>query len=181
MTEIKPAGAAVDTSPYVEFGDRYLTFKEETPFEVWSEVVGRLKSAEKSIQWWLGDALLFGERKYGEMYSQALEETDYAYGTLRNAAWVAGKIELSRRHDNLPYAHHVAVAPLPPEEQERLLAEAAPEPGERRPRLSASELRERGKSENGHSEASVVVIEAKQCPSCGAESQFWQRVPGGVK
>ena len=58
-------------------------------------------------------------RKYGEKYSQALELGDYERGTLRNAAWVAGHIEMSRRRDNLSWSHHNEVADLEPEDQDR--------------------------------------------------------------
>lgn len=134
---------ALDSSGYVEFGEKYLKFRDDTPYEVWAEVVGRLKSAEKSIQWWIGDALKFGERKYGEMYSQVLEGTDYTYGALANMAYVAGRIESSRRHENLSFTHHQEVASLDPAEQDVLLAEAAPTPGEKRPRLSVRDMREK--------------------------------------
>ena len=53
------------------------------------------------IQGHSSDWLAFGERKYGEMYKQALELLDKDYGVLRNAVYVSGKVELSRRHDNL--------------------------------------------------------------------------------
>jgi len=56
--------------------------------------------------WWIGDWLAFGERKYGEMYEKALEVTEKDYGVLRNAVSVAGKIEMSRRRDNLSWGHH---------------------------------------------------------------------------
>lgn len=134
--------SALDSSPYVELGDKHLKFRDDTPYEVWAAAVKRLKSAEKAIQWWLGDALRFGERKYGEMYSQALEESDYSYGALRDVAWVAGRFELSRRRDNLPWSHHREVAALEPEEQEALLDQAVPPPGETKPRMSSKELRE---------------------------------------
>jgi phage N-6-adenine-methyltransferase len=139
----EPYPEELDSIPYVQFEERALVFREDTPFEVWSEVVGRLKSAEKSIQWWIGDALRFGERKYGEMYSQALEATDYSYGALRDAAWVSGRVELSRRRDNLPWSHHREVAALEPEEQDALLDAAAPGEGEEKPRMSVREVREK--------------------------------------
>lgn len=145
MLDKLPEARTLDTSPYVEFGDHYLSFREDTPYEVWSEVVHRLKGAEKSIQWWIGDALRFGERKYGEMYSQALEETDYSYGTLRNAAYVAGQVEMSRRHDNLSFKHHQEVAALEPVEQDAILSEAAPAPGEAKPRMSSRQVREKAR------------------------------------
>ena len=161
MAEIQQTNGSLETSPYVEFGEKYLSFREDTPFEVWSEVFKRLKSAEKSIQWWLGDALRFGESRYGQKYTQLLEETDYTYGTLRNAAWVAGKYSVSDRHDNLPFGHHQVVASLPSEERHALLSEAEPLPGDTRPRLTQSQLRERNKPTN------VETVEKLACPHCG--------------
>jgi len=64
------------------------------------------------------DALL-GEKEYGEMYSQALDETEYSYGTLRNIAYVARNIELSRRHDNVDFSKYQEIASLPLKEQDK--------------------------------------------------------------
>ncbi len=154
----------VDTQLYVEYGERHLAFRDDTPYPVWAEVVKWLRKAEKSIQWWIGDALRFGERRYGETYAQALEETDYEYGSLANMAYVAGKVEVSRRRENLSFAHHQVVAPLPPEEQERWLAEAAPEDGSKRPRLSSRELESRiaGK------EPEMM----EKCPTCNGRGRI---------
>lgn len=74
--------------------------------------------AEGSVMWWIGDWLRFGERKYGQMYEQALEATDRSYKTLRNAAYVGNQIELSRRRDNLSWGHHAEVAALDPGQQD---------------------------------------------------------------
>lgn len=69
---------------------------------------------EKSIQWWVGDWLRFGERKYGEMYSQMLDSTDYEYGSLANMKYIAERFESSLRSENLSWSHHKEVAPLEP-------------------------------------------------------------------
>lgn len=50
--------------------------------------------------WWWGDALAFGERKYGEMYAQALQSSGYDYDTLVAATWVSSRVELLRRRSN---------------------------------------------------------------------------------
>jgi len=112
---------------YVRVGSRHLTFSEDTPFRVWEAVVRVLKHYERSIQFWLGDALAFGERRYGETYSQALEETDYTYGGLANMAYVSRKVEVSSRDETLSWSHHRAVAPLEPHEQRALLGKAREE------------------------------------------------------
>jgi len=56
--------------------------------------------------------LNYGEQAYGEMYSQALDRTDFSYGVLRNDKWIANIFEMSCRHDNLPFSYHQEGAPL---------------------------------------------------------------------
>ena len=82
-------------------------FPECLAFEDWGQIGSRLKRMGRSVKWRLGDWLAYGERKYGEMYAQALDVTDYEYGTCRNAVWIAKQIELSRRRDNLSWSHHI--------------------------------------------------------------------------
>src|SRR5262249_36589342 len=69
--------------------------------------------------------------------SQAVEETGYDYQTLRDDAWVAGAIDLSRRRDNLSWSHHKEVASLPEDEQDAALDEAE------REGLTRNQLRQR--------------------------------------
>jgi len=101
-----------------------LELPESLPFETWLEYVEKIKLINKFSLWWLGDLLYFGDRKYGEMYSQVLDEFDYEYGTLRIAKFVCGEIELLRRHNNLSFAMHQEVASLEPEIQDKLLRKA---------------------------------------------------------
>lgn len=90
-------------------------------FEQWEHCGEWIKRANGSVHFWLGDWLNYGEKKWGEKYSQVLEDTGIDYGVLRNDAYVAGKVDLSRRRDNLSFAHHQDIADLRPEEQEKLL------------------------------------------------------------
>ncbi len=113
-----------------------LVVKGRPTYDEWAACGQVLSHIEKGRMWWIGDWLRYGEQTYGEMYSQALDETGYEYGPLRNAKWVCGQIELSRRRDNLSFAYHQEVASLSEEEQELWLNTAA------RERLSKQELRE---------------------------------------
>ena len=113
-----------------------LVLPEDLKYNEWEHIGDCLKLVEGSVQWWLGDWLNFGERKYGEMYSQALSATDYDYGTLRDFKWVAGNVELSLRKDNLSFNHHKEVARIPKENQKYYLDKAIQED------LSVRELRE---------------------------------------
>ena len=99
-----------------------LDIKQGLPIDDWLELGNTLKKVESGIQWWIGDWINYGEKNYGEMYTQALESTDYTAGTLRNMAYVARKVELSRRHDNVSFVKHQEVANLEPEQQEEVLS-----------------------------------------------------------
>jgi len=111
--------------PYgVELTRTSLALPDDLPFDDWQRLGTTLKDIEKSVQWWIGDWLNFGERRYGETYAQAVDATDYEAGTLRNAKWVASKVEMSRRRDNLSFSHHQEVAPLEPGEQDEWLDKA---------------------------------------------------------
>jgi len=101
-----------------------LSVSGHPTFEQWQNFGRMLSQVEGATHWWIGDWVNYGEPAYGEKYSQALDETGFAYGTLRNDAWVAGRIEMSRRRDILGFAHHAEVAALEPAEQDRLLDEA---------------------------------------------------------
>lgn len=70
-------------------------------YEEWEEVMRTLGVMDKAVQWWIGDALNYGESAYGETYSQAMEETRIEYGTLANYKYVASRVEFSRRRENL--------------------------------------------------------------------------------
>jgi len=117
----------LDIGEKIELGETGLSIKRGLSFPEW-ELVGQfLKKANKSVQFWLGDWLNYGEQKYGEMYAQAVDATDYEQGTLANFKYVSARIEISRRREDLPWAHHAEVASLEPEAQEAWLKAAAEE------------------------------------------------------
>jgi hypothetical protein len=90
----------------------------------WRRVGVMLFHINRAVQWWIGDWIRYGERRYGETYTQALEATDYAEQTLMNFAYVAGAVEPSRRRENLSFSHHAEVAALPVEKQDEWLETA---------------------------------------------------------
>lgn len=107
----------------------------------WSECGEWLKRAEKAVGFWIGDWLNYGERKWGEMYAQAMEETGLDYQTLRNYKATSANVDLYLRKDNLSFTHHATVAPLAPEEQRMFLEAAAPKNGDKKPTLTVEELK----------------------------------------
>jgi hypothetical protein len=98
-----------------------LDIKHGMPIESWLEIGLKLKRINSGIQFWLGDWLKYGEANYGDMYTQALDETDYTNGSLRNIVYVCNQIEMSRRRDNVSFSAHAEVASLEPELQDKAL------------------------------------------------------------
>lgn len=86
------------------------------------EAVGKKHSQAAMI---LGDLLAFGEERFGERYADCIDSTrEYmrvAISTLKNWQWISGKIDPSRRRENLSLSHHEAVAKLPADEQNEFL------------------------------------------------------------
>lgn len=71
-----------------------------------------IEGAAISIMWIIGDWLNFGERKYGEMYAQAIDNTRFSISTLRNAKFVASKIPFTLRREDISFSHYQAMASL---------------------------------------------------------------------
>ncbi|MEI7913009.1 MAG: hypothetical protein WCK77_25595 [Verrucomicrobiota bacterium] len=89
-----------------------IQFNEELSFEEWDALGQKLAPIGKSIGFIIGDWINYGENRYGEKYDAALARTGLAYQTLRDFAYVAQKVELSLRNDNLDFTHHRVVAKL---------------------------------------------------------------------
>ncbi len=108
-------------------------------FDEWCLAMETLQAMERSVKWWLGDLILFGEAAYNEDASQAFPDafsgSPYAESTLRAAAWVSAAFPRGTRVEGVSWSHHRVVADLPRPEAVALLSEAArvnrdPEGGE---------------------------------------------------
>ncbi len=104
-----------------------LSFADSVTFEEWASVGDALRQMERSVMWWIGDWVRFGEAKWGEKYSQAIDATGYAYGTLANARWVSDAFDFSDRSEKLSWTHHSMAASLPATERAEVLSRAESE------------------------------------------------------
>jgi hypothetical protein len=108
---------------------------EDIAVNDWIRAGQRLGAMTRCSQWWLGDWVRYGTGRWGEKYKEAARITGYDIHSLRNIAYVAGRVEASRRRDNLTWSHHAEVCALDPAEQDRWLDLASSE------RMSVSDLR----------------------------------------
>lgn len=149
---------------------RGIDFQRELSEEDWVELGRVLKTYDSAIQWMLGDWLNHGIKnadKWGKIDDQAsddegkyaplLEHTDYKFGTLANFASVARSVTHSRRRETVSFSHHVEIAKLSDDEQEKFLELAEQQ------NLSVRELRKLIKGSNGKAPKVVsYVSKAKQ-------------------
>jgi hypothetical protein len=93
-------------------------------FSDWAATGARIARIHSGACWALGDWLLFGERHFPGRYRSAMHVTDLEYQTLRNYAWVARRVEATRRRGSLSFQHHAEVAGLSAVEQDLWLNRA---------------------------------------------------------
>lgn len=109
------------TDPKFAITPTGIQFHQDLSYAEWDELGQKLAPIGKSIGFILGDWINYGQKNYGEKYEEALARTGIAYQTLRNYTYVASRVSLSCRQDNLGFEHHAVVAKLKPEEQEHWL------------------------------------------------------------
>jgi hypothetical protein len=108
----------------VLIGRTSLTLDQSLALSDWLGIGLYVWRAVDSSAWWLGDWLVYGRDRYPDRYKEAISSTALDYQTLRNYAWVSGRIEIARRHGSLSFQHHAEVASLTSTEQDDWLAKA---------------------------------------------------------
>lgn len=107
---------------------RGLQINGTPTFAEWAAYGQTLWDMRSAIQWAIADWIAYGEHAYGDKYTQAMEETKISYRTLANYVWVATKFPVSRRRENLSFAHHQELAAvIDPAIQDEILDRAATE------------------------------------------------------
>jgi hypothetical protein len=122
-----PRDDAIDLPAGVATTEVGMSFTADVRFAEWEQLGRRLGRAHSAVQWWIGDWLVFGEARFGEMYEQALQETGRSRGGLMNLKSVAKQLQPSVRRSDLSWSHHRQVMSLPSGDQREWLERAAAE------------------------------------------------------
>lgn len=131
-------------------------------FERWRQVGANLQQMQRSVNWWAGDWLRFGEDRWGEAAYQAVADiTGHGDEALKQAVWVSSKFPEGTRVPSLSWSHHRAVAELEPLERQALLREAAEQ------QLSTRQLIERVRDRQAAISAESRAVDG---PACAAEA-----------
>lgn len=108
----------------VKLSKNGITFTDNVSYNDWVKIGDKLRLMEGSVQFWIGDWLNYGENNYDKWTQEFDPEKNYDYGYLSNMKWVARRVDISRRRENLSWSHHQTVADLEPADQDLLLQEA---------------------------------------------------------
>ena len=147
-------GRTLRVDTYAETRRTSLLLRTDTPLEVWKQLGEKIAVMADSSAWWLGDWLVYGQKKYADRYEAAIAQTSLDYQTLRNYAWIAKKFKISRRRPSLSFQHHVEVAALPEPDQDKWLDMAE--------RFNWSRNRLRRELKSAYSSQPARVMEASQ-------------------
>ena len=134
-----------------------LQLPDNLTIDQWFDIGSFINKCEQSVMWWMGDWWNFGNHKYGERASQALD-SDYSFGTWMNAGYVCDKVETSRRREVLSFSHHQEVAALEHDQQDELLELAIQNGWTRRELRNEIRLRKQQKELSAKNITSNIVL-----------------------
>lgn len=97
----------------------------------WMSLAPEFRRIHSSVQWAVGDWILYGEEgqhTWGQKYTQAINDLDYAYDYLRQVVRVCKAFPRDqRRAKPLTFSHHQEVLSLPVEYRQNALTRALKE------------------------------------------------------
>ena len=138
-----------------------LEIAEDTPMEESFRILDWTTQMSDHVGFMIGDVLNFGLHKWGEKYTQALNQTGRAKSTLKNYAWVARTIPPSKRVAALSFTHHREIAGL---REETKIGEVLKQAGEQARRghvPTVKELRYKVQNLTPHTKKSEKVTSGK--------------------
>lgn len=109
----------MDLSEIEQFQPKYDTaclILPDLSIKEWAATGEAVFGMRASMDWWLGDWLVYGEEHYGDDIYQYIN-CDLSYGTLWAIKKVCKTIAPEKRRKELSFAHHHAVAYLESEEE----------------------------------------------------------------
>ncbi|OGF52805.1 MAG: hypothetical protein A2Z21_09435 [Candidatus Fraserbacteria bacterium RBG_16_55_9] len=107
-----------------------LILREGLLFERYEQIVQSLEYVQRNLNWHIGDAVVYGERTYGEEAYQAFsgfESMGFGIERIKQCGWVASQFPPSTRVLGAGWSAHRIVAALPEPERTQLLERAADE------------------------------------------------------
>ena len=119
--ELVYIGSIPDAVSVTDIG---LQFNHDIEYDQWLRLMATLQQLTTAFQFAIGDALNYGQKRYGEKYAQAMDVTGCAYQSLANWSWVSSHVPIDNRVAGLSWTHHRLVANMGTEQQKQILESA---------------------------------------------------------
>lgn len=146
MIRTQPGPLSLEIESRAEITGSGLSIPEGLSFDEWLGVGRKLMLADKAVQWAIGDWWIYGDHRYGERASAAIDPATGENRLTRymQYGWVARSIETSRRREVLSWSAHLEVAALEPNIQDGILSRAVENGwGSREVRAAVKEFKDR--------------------------------------
>lgn len=128
-------------------------------YEDWCKELDSVWHSTNAVQWATGDLMLYGEDKFGEKFSQVVDNTRWKIHTLQNIITTCKAFPVNERRPNLVFSSHAECASL--EGENRKLALDKLESGEwDRARVRAFKKELRGETSKPRKQAITITPEA---------------------
>lgn len=118
---ILPASSAQFLPDRLAFPDHPLTWSE------WDSIGDTLSAMSKSLLWWIGDWVIYGEAIFGEQSWQSITPEQFPDSTVRGAVWLARIFPPPARTWQLPVSTYQTAARFAPEIRRAILNRAEKE------------------------------------------------------
>jgi hypothetical protein len=139
-----------------------LTLPPDLPYERYESIGALLGYADRMINWYIADWLVYGEHQYGHKFHQAAEVLGKSPRTLINIQNVGRNVPPQRRRTaTVDFWHHYEVGALPAADQRRILKEAETEG------LTKMQVRDRAREAKGETVPRSEVMDRDICEACG--------------
>lgn len=93
-----------------DFTPTGIAIPEDLTPDQWQQLLTVLVNFDTSMQWYIGDAIAYGNAKFGKTYEDMAKGTRYTKDTLKLYAFVSQSLPPLIRVNDLSFAHHQAVA-----------------------------------------------------------------------
>lgn len=100
-----------------------LVVNGHRPIEDWEETARVLFGLQRSVYWWIGDFVKYGEQKFGDDIYQAIDD-NVSLDLLNRCVAVSREFDPTERNLNLSWTHHQALCGLKKPMQRALLMQA---------------------------------------------------------
>jgi len=114
-----------------------------------------LGAMNNSAPWALGDAINYGENRFGEKYAQWIDVANVSYERLRIYAWIANRYKKARREPRLSFEVHRELAFIKDDEEQDKMLELAAGEG-----WSSKDVREWKRGEMGAENTHTPLLKA---------------------